>query len=160
MSDALLTLLKWCLLGLVYLFFFRVLQATWVGSTTNVAVRRVANTKSGKKSLAGAGRSQSGPSQPAAPLTLVILEPPNDGRQFAVMGEMTIGRAAGCQITLDDTYISQLHARVSNADAAVVIEDLGSTNGTYVNRQRVTTPVYGEAGDQIQVGGIVMELRR
>ncbi|MCL4135119.1 UNVERIFIED_CONTAM: hypothetical protein GTU68_057631 [Idotea baltica] len=73
---------------------------------------------------------------------------------------MTIGRAAGCQITLDDTYISQLHARVSNADSGVVIEDLGSTNGTYLNRQRVTTPVYGEAGDQIQVGGIVMELRR
>ncbi len=159
MSDALLTLLKWCLLGLVYLFFFRVLQATWVGSTTNVAVRRVANSKSGKKSLVGAGRSQRGPSQVPAPLSLVVLEPPNDGRQFAVMGEMTIGRAAECQVALDDTYISQLHARVTNSESGLVIEDLGSTNGTYVNRQRVTTPVYGEAGDQIQVGGIVMELR-
>lgn len=160
MSDALLTLLKWCLLGLVYLFFFRVLQATWAGSTTNVAVRRVANSKSSKKSLAGAGRSQGGQSSPVAPLSLVILEPPHDGRHFAVMGEMTIGRAAGCQIILDDTYISQQHARVTDTDSGVVIEDLGSTNGTYVNRQRVTTPVYGDAGDQIQVGGIVMELRR
>ncbi len=75
------------------------------------------------------------------------------------MGEMTIGRAAECQVALDDTYISQLHARVTNSESGLVIEDLGSTNGTYVNRQRVTTPVYGEAGDQIQVGGIVMELR-
>ena len=75
------------------------------------------------------------------------------------MGEMTIGRAAGCQISLEDTYISQLHARVSNAESGVVIEDLGSTNGTYVNRQRVTTPVLGNSGDRIQLGGIVMELR-
>lgn len=93
-------------------------------------------------------------------MSLVVLEPPTDaGRHFEVMGEMTIGRAAGCQITLDDTYISQLHARVSNADTGVVIEDLGSTNGTYVNRQRVTTPVLGNSGDRIQLGGIVLELR-
>ncbi len=75
------------------------------------------------------------------------------------MGEMTIGRAAGCQITLDDTYISQLHAKVSPGETGVVIEDLGSTNGTYLNRQRVTTPILGGAGDRIQLGGIVMELR-
>ncbi|MGH1493848.1 MAG: FHA domain-containing protein [Acidimicrobiales bacterium] len=110
--------------------------------------------------MVGAGQSRDVLPPSAGPVSLVILEPPTDGRQFTVVGEMTIGRAAGCQITLDDTYISQLHARVSNADSGVVIEDLGSTNGTYLNRQRVTTPVYGEAGDQIQVGGIVMELRR
>ncbi len=167
MSDALLTILKWCLLGLVYLFFFRVLQATWFGSTTNVAVKRVtASTPKGKvraragvRSGGGKGKGGQGPS--VAPISLVILEPPAEsGRHFDVMGEMTIGRAAGCQITLDDTYISQLHAKVSNEEAGVVIEDLGSTNGTYLNRQRVTTPVLGAPGDQIQVGGIVMELRQ
>ncbi len=75
------------------------------------------------------------------------------------MGEMTIGRAAGCQISLDDTYISQLHARVSPSDTGVVVEDLGSTNGTYLNRQRVTTPIIGANGDRIQLGGIVLEVR-
>lgn len=153
MTDALLTLLKWCLLALVYLFFFRVLQATWFGSTTNVAVKRVGSSRSSKR------RGAQEPTR-AEPISLVVLEPPTDaGRHFEVMGEMTIGRAAGCQITLDDTYISQLHARVSNADAGVVIEDLGSTNGTYLNRQRVTTPVIGNPGDRIQLGGIVLELR-
>lgn len=152
MSDALLTLLKWCLLALVYLFFFRVLQATWFGSTTNVAVRRVGSSKStnrGNKHVA-----------PVESLSLVVLEPPTyAGKYFEVMGEMTIGRAAGCQITLDDTYISQLHAKVSPGETGVVIEDLGSTNGTYLNRQRVTTPILGGPGDRIQLGGIVMELR-
>jgi len=150
--DALLTLLKWSLLALVYLFFFRVLQATWFGSTTNIAVRRVQgkSSKIGRKNSPSATRA----------LNLVVLEPPTyAGRQFEVMRELTIGRAAGCQISLDDTYMSQLHARVSPSNDGVIVEDLGSTNGTYINQQRVTAAVEARAGDQVQLGGIVMELR-
>ncbi len=91
---------------------------------------------------------------------MVVLEPSHlAGRQFNIMGETTIGRAAGCQISLDDTYMSQLHARISPTGSGLLIEDLGSTNGTYVNRQKVTAPVIGESGDRVQLGGIVMELR-
>lgn len=152
MPDALLTLLKWSLLALIYLFFFRVLQATWFGSTTNIAVRRVP----GKKSRFGRNDSPS----VARALNLVVLEPPTyAGRQFEVMRELTIGRAAGCQISLDDTFMSQLHARVSPAGSGIVVEDLGSTNGTYINQQRVTAAVEASAGDRVQLGGIVMELR-
>ena len=89
-----------------------------------------------------------------------MLEPPSDaGREYLVNGEVTIGRAASCHITLDDTYISQLHARVSPDPGGVSVEDLGSTNGTYVNRQRVTSRVVASVGDHVQLGGIVMEIR-
>ena len=153
MSDALLTLLKWCLLALVYLFFFRVLQATWFGSTTNVTVRSVARPRSGRSPKAEAVSSVA--------RHLVVLEPPVlAGRQYSIVGDTTIGRAAGCQISLDDTYISQLHARVSPSGTGMLVEDLGSTNGIYVNRQRVAAPVIGETGDRIQLGGIVMEIRQ
>lgn len=156
MSEALLTLLKWCLLALVYLFFFRVLQATWFGSTTNVAVRRVASAKS----KAGSRQRLQAQGPRVEAFSLVVLEPTDlAGRHFEVMGEMTIGRAAGCQINLDDTFISQLHARVSPSENGVVIEDLGSTNGTYLNQQRVTAPVLGGPGDRLQLGSFVMELR-
>ena len=89
-----------------------------------------------------------------------MLEPLHlAGQQYSIMGETTIGRAAGCQISLDDTYMSQLHARISPTGSGLLIEDLGSTNGTYLNRQKVTAPVIGEPGDRVQLGGIVMELR-
>jgi predicted component of type VI protein secretion system len=137
----------------MYLFFFRVLQATWLGSTTNVAVRRVTKARPGRS------KKQKRPA--AAPSSsMVVLEPSHlAGRHFDIMGETTIGRAAGCQISMDDTYMSQLHARISPTGSGLLIEDLGSTNGTYVNRQKVTAPVIGEPGDRVQLGGIVMELR-
>ncbi len=90
---------------------------------------------------------------------MVVLEPVGHaGRRLEVTGEMTIGRAAGCQLIFDDTYLSQRHARVAPAEGGVVIEDLGSTNGTYINQQRVTAPVLGRRGDRIQFGGVIMEL--
>ena len=154
MTEALLTLLRWCLLGLLYLFFFRVLQATWAGS--RAASRAQQAEPAGRRSRSSR-RNQ--PARQQLP-RLVILEPPSEaGREYVVNGELTIGRAASCHITLDDTYISTLHARVSANENGVAIEDLGSTNGTYLNQQRVTSPVFGAPGDRLQMGGIVMELR-
>lgn len=151
MSDALLTLLRWCLLALVYLFFFRVLQATWFGSTTNVTVRSVTKTRSERK--------KQKPVTPVANHLLAIEPPALAGRQFGISGDTTIGRAAGCSISLDDTYISQLHARVSPSDAGMLIEDLGSTNGTYLNRRKVAGPMVMKRGDRVQIGSTVLELR-
>jgi pSer/pThr/pTyr-binding forkhead associated (FHA) protein len=77
---------------------------------------------------------------------------------FVLGDEVTVGRAAGCQVTLDDTYASQLHARVYVRDGQLLVEDLGSTNGTWLNRQKVTGPLVIQRGDRLQVGNTVMEL--
>lgn len=163
MSEALLTLLRWCLLALIYLFFFRVLQATWFST--------VAGRKTGAKATVGAvagngassGKRRGGErkAKREAPVpTLVIVDPAAAaGQRFAVSGTLSIGRAAGCEITLDDTFISQVHARVSKGQSGVVVEDLGSTNGTYLNRKKVTAPVVVQSGDVIQVGSTVLELQ-
>lgn len=163
MSEALLTLLRWCLLALIYLFFFRVLQATWFST--------VAGRKTGAKATVGApasnatasskrrGSDRKAKRQVHVP-TLVIVDPAQAaGQRFAVSGTLSIGRAAGCEITLDDTFISQVHARVSKGQSGVVVEDLGSTNGTYLNRKKVTAPVVVQSGDVIQVGSTVLELQ-
>jgi len=160
-SEALLTLLRWCLLALIYLFFFRVLQATWFST--------VAGRKTGSKATAVAGgapapgkrRGSERKAKRQEPVpTLVIVDPAQAaGQRFAVSGTLSIGRAAGCEITLDDTFISQVHARVSKGQSGVVVEDLGSTNGTYLNRKKVTAPVVVQSGDVIQVGSTVLELQ-
>ena len=80
------------------------------------------------------------------------------GQVFALGDELTVGRAAGCQITLDDTYASQLHARIFTRDDQLFVEDLGSTNGTYLNRRKVAAPMVVSRGDQIQIGSTVMEV--
>ena len=65
------------------------------------------------------------------PTQLKVVAPPEMvGLRFDLAEEMTIGRAAGCQITLDDTFASQVHARVFRRDGQLYVEDLGSTNGT------------------------------
>ncbi len=90
---------------------------------------------------------------------MVIGPPEEAGMSFDLAAVSRIGRSAGCEITLDDTYVSQLHAQLSVTDDGVIIEDLGSTNGTYHNRLRLTAPALVRQGDLIQIGGTIMELR-
>jgi pSer/pThr/pTyr-binding forkhead associated (FHA) protein len=61
-------------------------------------------------------------------------------------------------VTLTDNYTSQLHARLYRRDGALHVEDLGSTNGTYVNGRKVTTPVALERGDRVKIGATVFEV--
>ena len=148
MPDSLLTILKFCLLGLVYLFFFRVLRAVWVEMSGRAPVEapppRVASA-----APASGGRVS----------RLRVVEPQSQrGRAFELGDELTVGRAAGCQITIDDNFVSHLHARVFRRDGQVWIEDLGSTNGTYLNQEKVSAPVLMHKGDRIQVGETVLEL--
>jgi pSer/pThr/pTyr-binding forkhead associated (FHA) protein len=93
------------------------------------------------------------------PTQLTIVNPAAQrGRSFPLGQELSVGRAAGCVITLDDTYVSQLHARVFQQDGQTFVEDLGSTNGTYLNGQKVSGPMAMNRGDQLRVGDTVMEL--
>jgi pSer/pThr/pTyr-binding forkhead associated (FHA) protein len=75
-------------------------------------------------------------------------------------GNLQIGRADACQVRLDDTYISSFHARIFRRDDGWYVEDLGSTNGTYLNQRRVTSPAELHTGDRLKVGKMTLELRR
>lgn len=159
-SEQLLTILKLCLLALLYLFFFRVLRAVWAElrppKLGDGASRATATKARGRRS-----RRSPADTHIAAPTgpRLVVTEPADQrGQSFPVGAEMTLGRAAGCQITLDDTYASQIHARVFVRDGQYFVEDLGSTNGTYLNRHKVAGPMVVHRGDKVQIGNTIMEL--
>jgi len=93
------------------------------------------------------------------PARLVVLEPKERrGTAFAVTGEVGVGREADNTIVItDDEYISGHHARVSTVDGHVVVDDLGSRNGTYLNGARLTQRHTVRPGDRIQVGYTVLE---
>lgn len=155
-SEALLTVLKWSLLALLYLFFLRVLQATW----QTVGPQREGGSRKKRKSKVAPPSAPTAGTATDSVRSLRILQPPElVGKAFEVKGQATLGRAAACEITLDDTFVSQMHARVSLGESGVVLEDLGSTNGTYLNRQKVISAEVVHPGDQIQLGGTVLELR-
>jgi pSer/pThr/pTyr-binding forkhead associated (FHA) protein len=157
--ESLLGLLKLCLLALLYLFFARVLWAVW---TEVRAVRPQTDTAGAPAAPGSAGRDQRKARRgvPGLPHRLTVTEPPTlRGSKFELTGvEMTIGRAAGCQVALpDDTFASTVHARIYGRDGAIYVEDLGSTNGTYLNGMRLGAPAVLRPGDQLQVGNTVLE---
>jgi pSer/pThr/pTyr-binding forkhead associated (FHA) protein len=73
-------------------------------------------------------------------------------------GVVMIGRGADCQLILDDDYVSTRHARVVATADGYYIEDLGSTNGTYVNGQRITAPTTITMADGVRIGKTPMKL--
>jgi hypothetical protein len=158
--DSLLTILKFCFLALLYLFFMRVLRAVWAEMRTPTAVTPMPlqETPAPARNWGGAGRGAG--TNKAAGGRLKVIEPAETkGQTYELGEELTVGRAGGCQITLDDTYVSQLHARVFRREGQLYVEDLGSTNGTYLNRKKVTAPIAIRKGDRLQIGKTVMELQ-
>lgn len=163
MPDSLLTILKFCFLALLYLFFIRVLRAVWaemspartVSPAPSPAARAAKNWGGGNR---GGGNRGGGNGRAGGRLR--VIEPAETkGQTYDLGEELTVGRAGGCQITLDDTYVSQLHARVFRREGQLYVEDLGSTNGTYLNRKKVTAPIAIRKGDRLQIGKTVMELQ-
>ncbi len=86
-------------------------------------------------------------------LRLVMRSGPTPGKVFELNKEIaTIGREASADIVIADPEVSRAHARLVAKPGGVIIEDLGSTNGTFVNKQRITAPRAIAAGDEITLG--------
>jgi pSer/pThr/pTyr-binding forkhead associated (FHA) protein len=95
-----------------------------------------------------------------AGLVLEIVEGAGAGRQVQLESVVDMGRDASLPLALDqDGQVSRRHARVTAQGGQAVVEDLGSTNGTYVNDQEVHGPRIIAPGDKIRVGLTVIELR-
>jgi pSer/pThr/pTyr-binding forkhead associated (FHA) protein len=71
-----------------------------------------------------------------------------------------IGRAPSCTLVLDDDYSSSRHARIYPQDGGWFVEDLGSTNGTFIGRDKVDVPTPLRVGTEVRVGQSTLELQR
>jgi hypothetical protein len=142
------------LVALVWLFFFRVVRAVWAEVRPPRRWRRL--VEAAMASDANASRPRR-----SRELRLRVVQPPEArGRIYEIPAEATVGRAPGCAVRLDDAFCSNLHARLYHRDGELWVEDLGSTNGTWVNRHRVNGPTKLSKGDMLQVGGVVFEVSR
>lgn len=137
---------------LVWLFFMWVVRAVWVEVRPLKRARR--RRKDVDPVVDGKRRRRQ--------LRLHVIRPDDQaGRVFEIGDEVTVGRAAGCGVPIDyDSYSSNLHARLFRLDGDLWAEDLGSTNGTWVNTIRIEDRTKLEKGDLLQVGGTVFEVGR
>jgi pSer/pThr/pTyr-binding forkhead associated (FHA) protein len=99
--------------------------------------------------------------QPRGPRQLVVTDGSLKGTSIS-LGDaaVTVGRAAGNTLVLNDDYASSRHARLYRDGDRWVLEDLGSTNGTFVGEERISAPTPVDAGVRLRVGRSVLELRR
>ena len=153
MPEQLLNLLKICLLVLLYLFFLRVLRAVWA----EVSVTNGSAVVTGGEPKRFSRRRSTGGTR--APQGLRVLEPADwAGRAMQMAPHITIGRDPGSTLPLTDNYLSHQHARIVERDRDYLLEDLGSTNGTYLNGKRMSAPAPLRRGDRVQAGNLVVEV--
>ena len=182
MTEQVLNILKFVLLGLLYLFFARVLWAVWSEVRTptrrpmagaprvaapnpnapTAGVVRPSAATAGAAAPSGRGRGKSGRAPKGArgrATRLVMLEPKERrGMTILLGGEITIGRDPSCTSSIDDdAYVSTMHVRFYDYEGQPMVEDLGSTNGTFHNGTKLVGSKLVHPGDRVQVGTTVIE---
>ncbi len=157
MSELTLTIMRLGLLVLLWLFVFSlagVLRSDLYG--TRVVARPTSGNGDGRKAPARKGR---GPGR-RRPTRLVVTSGRLAGTSLPLKESgMLIGRNPECVLVLDDDFASGRHARVYATDEGWFVEDLESTNGTYVGQQRITGAVPLRMGSALRIGRTVIELR-
>ncbi len=133
------------ILALVYLFFLGVMRVVW------------SEVRAGQIPM---GRGAAAPA--AAALTAAALTRLDAGgrpvRRYPVTGEAVLGRAGDCGIVLDEKFVSTHHARVRRDGDRMLVEDLGSTNGTWVDDRRIDGAVPVGLGQRVRIGSIPFEI--
>jgi pSer/pThr/pTyr-binding forkhead associated (FHA) protein len=160
MSELTLTLIKLGFLALLWMFVLAVLS---------VIRSDLFGSKVDSRAVAAPAAPTGRTPKPAKPVKKKKGQPGSvtiaDGPQAGVGATLTsepvvIGRGSDCQIRLDDDYSSTRHARVFQSEGEWWVEDLGSTNGTYLDGQRVTRPVPAEIGGSIRIGRTTLNIAK
>jgi hypothetical protein len=161
MNALTLTLIRVAFLAVLWLFVIAaigVVRTDLFGSS--IASRRARGRQA---RLAPPARQPQRPARPGrgTPRFLVVTDGALKGTTVNLAEQqITLGRANDATLVLNDDYASSRHARIFPQDGQWIVEDLGSTNGTYLDRQKVTRPTPVPVGVPIRIGKTVLELRR
>jgi pSer/pThr/pTyr-binding forkhead associated (FHA) protein len=160
MNQLSLTIIRVAFLAVLWLF---VIAA--IGVVRTDLLGGPATPRRGRARQAQAPRQQRPAKPPRAgrgsPRVLVVTAGALKGTSLDLaQQQITLGRANDATLVLNDDYASSRHARIYPQDGQWIVEDLGSTNGTYLDRQKVTRPMPVPVGVPIRIGKTVLELRR
>src|SRR5687768_2432048 len=157
MSEIALTVIKVLFLALLWLFILSavsVIRSDLFGRTIRASDQPPPQELESPPPPPKKSRRQRGD-----PRVLVITQGAQSGQSAELAaGVIMIGRGADCQVILDDDYVSTRHARVVPGAGGIYVEDLGSTNGTYVNGQRITAPTTITMSDTVRIGKTILRL--
>lgn len=156
-SPLAIQLMRFAFLALLWLFIYGMVRVIRTELRTSGAPRVTAVPKARRTKRAVPAEARPGRGRLSQ---LVVVEGSLSGTRVALTGKpIFIGRANDSTLVLTDDYASTRHARISETNGVWYLEDLGSTNGTYVGQNKVDGPVPLEAGVAIRIGKTVMELR-
>ena len=158
MSELTLTLIKLAFLAVLWLFVLSAVSVirSDIFGTKAPAQARPAKAKTKTKPAAKSRKPSRG-----VPTKLQVVSGPNAG-QSVPLGDKPIllGRGTDAAIRLDDDYVSTRHARFATNGEQWFVEDLGSTNGTYLGSQRITSPIPIGLGIAVRLGKTIVELQK
>ena len=157
MSELTLFLIRFAYLAILWIF---VLSAVSV-IRSDMFGARVPETARGATPARGKGKAKAPTKRRGSPTHLIVIEGDNTGARAELSeAPLLIGRGSDAAIKLDDDYVSTRHARVAASGDEWFVEDLGSTNGTYVGTVRITQPTTIGLGIQVRIGKTILELRK
>jgi pSer/pThr/pTyr-binding forkhead associated (FHA) protein len=161
MSELTLVLIRFAYLAILWIF---VLSAISVVRSDMFGARVARDAARAQDRGARGGRG--GKARPPKvrrgdPRQVVIVDGANSGEAVSLDGApLLIGRGNDAAVRLDDDYVSTRHARIARSGETWFVEDLGSTNGTYVGSSRISQPTSISLGTRIRIGKTVLELRK
>ena len=162
MSELTLLLIRIAYLAVLWIFVLSaisVIRSDMFGARVPETARG-AQAAPAKKEKRGKAAKPSGKRR-GAPTHLLVVEGGNAGERADLAdAPLLIGRGSDAAIRLDDDYVSTRHARVAASGDQWFVEDLGSTNGTYIGTVRITQPTTITMGTQVRIGKTILELRK
>ncbi|HEY9564433.1 MAG TPA: FHA domain-containing protein [Nocardioides sp.] len=156
MSELTLFLIRFAYLAILWIF---VLSAISVIRTDMFGARLPAQQS--RPAARGQKPAKPPTRRRGSPTHVLVVDGPNVGeRADLAQAPVLIGRGSDAAIRLDDDYVSTRHARIAASGEQWFVEDLGSTNGTYVGQARISQPTTLALGTQVRIGKTVLELRK
>lgn len=161
MSELTLVLIRFAYLAILWIFVLScisVIRSDMFGARLPRQAAGRGQARADRRS-----RPRSKPAKPrrGVPTQVVVLEGANKGESVSLeKAPLLIGRGNDAAIRLDDDYVSTRHARIASSGDEWYVEDLGSTNGTYVGSSRISQPTSLQLGTQVRIGKTILELRK